>query len=155
MDSETHAQIIEILDRTRDMTVATIRRDGFPQATVVSFVHDDFRLYFETFPSAQKAQNINACDKVSTTITPPYRSWEEIEGLSLAGHAQQVTDPDEFKRVGDLMLERFPQAQNYEPPDGEAVILFRIDPVVISLLDYSRGFGHAELLDVQARLALG
>lgn len=152
MDTQTHAQIIDILDRTADMTIATVRPDGFPQATVVSFVHDDLRIYFGTFKGAQKALNISSCDKVSLTVTPPYDSWNEIEGLSVGGHAHEVTDPDEVARVSELLLARFPQAADFEPEDSSQLLLVRVDPVVVSLLDYGKGFGHTETIDVQEHL---
>lgn len=152
METETHAQIIRLLDEVADMSLATVRPDGFPQATVVSFVHDDLRLYFGTFAGAQKALNLAECDKVSCTVTHPYRSWDEIEALSLGGHASRVTDPDEFRRASELLLARFPQAADYGSSDFGDMVMFRIDPVVISLLDYSRGFSHAELIDAQGAL---
>jgi hypothetical protein len=152
MDKNTHAQIIKILDQTMDMTLATVRPDGFPQATVVAFVHDDLMIYFSTAPNAQKALNIAACDKVSLTVTPPYTKWEEIEGLSMGGHARRVTDPDEVSRANLLFAERFPGLMDAVPEDPAGSTLFRFDPTVISLLDYSRGFGYAELIDVQEKL---
>lgn len=152
MDPDTHAQIVEILDDVCDMTIATLRPDGFPQANVVSFVHDDLRLYFMTVAGSQKALNIAHSDKVSGTVTRPYENWDEIEGLSFAGHASQVTDADETARVNELMLARFPQIVEFEPPEPVEVTLFRVDVVVFSVLDYSQLFGHSELVEVQAHL---
>ena len=47
------------------------------------------------------------------------------------------------------MFKKFPQIAKYaaNPPDTERA-LFRVDPSVISLLDYRRGFGHTALVDV-------
>lgn len=48
------------------------------------------------------------------------------------------------------MFGKFPQIRDYvELGDsiGE-LALFRIDPEVISLLDYGKGFGHAEAFEV-------
>ncbi len=154
MESETHAQIIEILDQTDDMTIATVRPDGFPQATVVAFVHDDLRIYFSTYPGSQKVRNISENDKVSLTITRPYTQWEEIEGLSVGGHAHVVTDADEARRAGLLLLERYPEVADVMGDDPSDVALIRVDPVVISLLDYSKGFGHTEQIEVQDRLSV-
>ena len=153
MQSETHAQIIRILDAAVDMTLATVRPDGFPQATVVTFVHDDLMIYFATEASSQKAQNIARDDKVSLTITPPYETWLDIEGISLGGHARRITDAEECARIEQLMLDRFPQIADVVAAETEAPAYFRIDPVVISLLDYGKGFGHTELIEVQERLA--
>ncbi len=154
MKSETHAQIIEILDQTDDMTIATVRPDGFPQATVVAFVHDDLRIYFSTYPGSQKVRNISENDKVSLTITRPYTKWEEIEGLSVGGHAHLVTDPDEARRAGMLLLERYPEVADVMGDAAADAAFVRVDPVVISLLDYSKGFGHTEQIEVQDRLSV-
>ncbi len=153
MDADTHAQITEILDDVHDMTIATLRSDGFPQANVVSFVHEDLRLYFMTVAGSQKALNLAHSDKVSGTVTRPYQSWDEIEGLSFAGHARQVTDAEETARANELMLSRFPQIVEFEPPEPVETILVRVDPVVFSVLDYSQVFGHTDLVEVQRRLA--
>lgn len=153
MNTDQHAQIIDILDRTADMTVATVRPDGFPQATVVSYVHDDLTIYFMTVTATQKARNIQKCDKVSMTMTPPYDNWNVIEGLSMGGHASVVTDPKEKRRVEELMTQRFPMGDDMEIPETVELVYFRIDPVVVSILDYRKGFGHTETLEVQPLLA--
>lgn len=38
------------------MTIATIRDDGYPQATVVGFVHDGLTIYFGSDRNSQKAR---------------------------------------------------------------------------------------------------
>jgi hypothetical protein len=56
-----------------------------------------------------------------------------------------VTEPEELQRVGELMFKKFPQISRYaEFGAGTELALFRIDPRVISILDYSQGFGHTE-----------
>jgi hypothetical protein len=47
------------------------------------------------------------------------------------------------------MAEKFPQITQYvQPQSGEDLALYRIDPEVISILDYTRGFGHTEYVQV-------
>ena len=149
MDQKLKNQIISIIDDTDDMTIATVRDDGFPQATTVSYMNDGLKIYFGTSADSQKATNIAKCDKVSLTINRPYDNWNEITGLSLGGTAALVEDPDEFNSVVQLMFKKFPQIQDYTPTDDSVELaLFRIDPTVVSLLDYQRGFGHTELVSV-------
>jgi cytochrome c-type biogenesis protein CcmH/NrfF len=64
-----------------------------------------------------------------------------------------VTDAAEHGRVLDLMLQRFPQMRDMEPPEPVETILVRVDPVVFSVLDYTQVFGHAELVEVQTLLS--
>jgi general stress protein 26 len=149
MDQTLKDQIISIIDETDDMTIATVRDDGFPQATTVSFMNDGLTIYFGTSAESQKAANITKSDKVSLTINRPYEDWSEIVGLSIGAKASRVTDPEEFETVVQLMFKKFPQIPDYTPTDNSVELaIFRIDPVVISLLDYRQGFGHTELVKV-------
>lgn len=149
MDETTRGQIISIIDDVDDMTIATVRDDGYPQATTVSYVNDGLTIYFGTATDAQKATNIARSNKVSLTVNRGYSNWGEIAGLSIGGLATIVTDPAEQQKVGELLFKKFPQIPEYaSPADTENVALFRIDPIVISLLDYKKGFGHTELVEV-------
>ncbi|MEI9993035.1 MAG: pyridoxamine 5'-phosphate oxidase family protein [Rhizomicrobium sp.] len=144
MDNATKAAVLEILGTVPDMTIATMREDGYPQATTVSFVNDGLTIYFGTGAQSQKAHNIGRNDKVSLTVNCTYRSWEEIKGLSLAGTARQVTDASEAQHVGQLMFAKFPQIGRFVSTDAGDLTLFRVTPSVVYLLDYSKGFGHTE-----------
>lgn len=147
MDAAQREQIVAILDAAQDLTVATNREDGYPQATTVSYANDGMTIYFGTGATAQKARNIARDGRVSLTVNLPYANWDEIRGLSIGGRASRVTDPDESGKVGALMLRKFPQIANYAA-FGSAMdmVLFRVAPEVISILDYSKGFGHTELV---------
>src|SRR5690606_31519268 len=115
----------------------------------VSFVNDGLAIYFGTWIKSQKAQNIARNDKVSITINRPYTTWDDIEGLSIGARARLVTDAQEQVRIGELMFKKFPQIAQYGGEmQGEEMAFVRVDPVVISLLDYSKGFGHADLFEL-------
>ena len=149
MDTALLATIESILETTADLTIATVRDDGYPQATTVSYASDGLKLYFGTSAQAQKARNLARNNKVSVTVNRPYAGWEEIQGLSIGGVTDRVTDPAELGRVGQLMLKKFPQVMNYLPPDAGEMAIFRVTPVVISVLDYTKGFGHTDLVRVE------
>lgn len=143
-------KFVAILDAAADLTVATNRTDGYPQATVVSFVNDGDKIYFGTGSKAQKAQNMARDELVSIAITAPYKTWDDIKGVSIGGRARRVTEAKEFQRVGELMFKKFPQISKYADfGEGMELALFRIDPEVISILDYSQGFGHTETCDAR------
>jgi nitroimidazol reductase NimA-like FMN-containing flavoprotein (pyridoxamine 5'-phosphate oxidase superfamily) len=143
-------EIISILDDANDMTIATVREDGYPQATTVSHVNHGLIIYFGCATESQKAKNIVRCAKVSLTVNLPYRSWNEIRGLSIGGRAEPVTDPEEIGQVVQLMFQKFPQIAPYAPTEVEGVELFRVTPEIVSILDYRKGFGHTDLVKVVA-----
>jgi nitroimidazol reductase NimA-like FMN-containing flavoprotein (pyridoxamine 5'-phosphate oxidase superfamily) len=143
-------KITDVLSRCKDMTIATVRPDGAPQATVVSFVHDGLLIYFGCGAESQKAQNIAHDRRVSITITAPYADWMHIRGLSLAGAASEVHSPAEQASVTKLMLERFPEAASIPQPEPLSLKLFRVRPSLVSILDYTEGFGHTDLVAIGA-----
>lgn len=124
-------EILTVICDAADMTVATVRDDGYPQATTVSYVSDGLTIYFGSDPNSQKARNIARNSKVSLTILP-YTSWDTIRGLSMGAIAQRVTGPSETLRVQQLMLAKFPEIAKYVSAATGDVALFRITPQVIS-----------------------
>ncbi len=148
MDSATRDKIVAILGGGSEMTIATVRPDGFPQATTVSYVHDGVTLYFGTAADSQKARNIALDDKVSLTVNLPYDRTEEILGLSMGARAARVTDPAEIATVGELMLKRFPEGADFGPDEADAIVIFSVKRVVISVLDYRNGIGHTEMVTI-------
>lgn len=150
MDTAIRKQVVSIIDDINDLTIATVRNDGYPQATTVSYVNDGLTIYFGTTSDSQKARNIASNNKVSLTINRPYTTWDEIEGVSISGAAVLIADKAEQDKVGALLFKKFPQIENYMPPDvpPDALVLYRIEPQFVSLLDYRKGFGHTELFEL-------
>ena len=68
MDASIRTQIIQLLDEHRIMSLATLRPDGWPQATTVGYVNDGLTLYFLCGKDSQKARNLMRNDRVSLTI---------------------------------------------------------------------------------------
>lgn len=148
MDTAIKRQILAIMDAHRVMTVATLRPDGWPQATTVGFAHEGLTLYFLCGQQSQKALNLAENPRVSITIDHDEPQVMKITGLSLAGRAERIATPAEAERVMRLLIDRYP-AQEVAPgalPAPSEVAIFKVSPNVISVLDYSKGFGHSELV---------
>ncbi len=146
MDEALKQQIQAIIDECDDLTLATVRDDGYPQATTVSYANDGLKIYFGTSADAQKVANIKKSNKVSFTIDRRYEKWDDIESISAGGTATIVTDPAEIEHVGELMLKKFPQVAELIGQFEEEPTIVRLEPKVVSLLDYRKGFGHTELV---------
>ena len=73
-----------------------------------------------------------------------------IQGLSLTGAASEVTSPHEQANIVRLMKERFPEAASILQPEPLSLKLFRVRPTLVSILDYTKGFGHTELVAIGA-----
>lgn len=158
--TKTKDLILRLLNEHRVMTLATNRPDGWPQATIVGYVNDGFLLYSFVARNSQKCTNISRDARVSITIGRDALRPLDIKALSLAGTASMVKDRNEFEYVGRLRLQRYPEyaefpapvfrdaaLQRISPqPPTDGVVLLRIAPEIISVLDYSKGFGHSDLV---------
>jgi nitroimidazol reductase NimA-like FMN-containing flavoprotein (pyridoxamine 5'-phosphate oxidase superfamily) len=148
MDAEIKDKIQTLLDQHRIMTVATLRPDGWPQATTVGYANDGLSLYFLCGLDSQKAANLARDDRLSLTIDNDPPQVMEITGLSMAGRALPVTDRAEAEKVLRLLPTKYPPQTSmpFAMPTPEQVRIFRVMPSVISVLDYSKGFGHTDLV---------
>jgi general stress protein 26 len=152
--------VLQVLNQHRVMTIATNRPDGWPQATMVGYVNDTFPLYCFIAANSQKHANILRDPRVSVSIGSDAPHPLDIKGLSLAGIASFVEDKDELNHVAELRLRRYPEYASLPPPvlrqgalqrispqpSPGGVVLVRIAPEIISVLDYSKGFGHSDLI---------
>jgi PPOX class probable F420-dependent enzyme len=148
MKQEFKRQIVELLDQHRIMTIATNREDGWPQATVVGYANDGLIIYCFIARDSQKFANIARDPRVSLAIAKDYPQPLQIKGLSLAARALVVEDKAEVDHAQSILLRRYPEYRVMPPSDPAAVPMLRITPEVVSILDYSKGFGHTDLMRV-------
>ena len=128
------ATVSAILGSQHLMSVATVRPDGWPQATVVNYLADGLELYFLVAQDSQKHSNIAADPRVAITIGSDDRG--PPQGLSLAGRASIIDDPLWVEAL-DRRIRGTPQFNKFEPhPAGRGVILLRFTPLWLSLIDY-------------------
>jgi nitroimidazol reductase NimA-like FMN-containing flavoprotein (pyridoxamine 5'-phosphate oxidase superfamily) len=138
--------ILKLLEQHNIMRFATVRADGFPQATTVGYANDGLDLYFCCDRTSQKVRNLRRSPKVSLTIDHDTRHWFRIKGLSMGAKARVLSKPSEVARAYELLAGKFPQLRNLSKDDLAGTAFVKVTPKVISVLDYSKGFGHTDLV---------
>lgn len=148
MDEAIRRQILQLLDQHRIMTLATLRPDGWPQATTVGYVNEGLSIYFLCGLDSQKARNLAYDARCSLTIDHDTPDLMAITGLSMAARAQVVQERAEAEKVLRMLPLKYADSPplDMKMPGPDEVRIFRLAPVVISVLDYSKGFGHTELV---------
>lgn len=146
MDADLHATILKLLDEHRILTLATLRPDGWPQATTVGYVSKGLTLWFMTGRDTQKAKNLARDNRVSLTIDHDTTDPMAIAGLSMAARAFPVSDEATIRTIlMDDLPKKYPE---YGPMmtglDVSGVAVFELRPEVISVLDYTKGFAHTD-----------
>ncbi|MBN2098318.1 MAG: pyridoxamine 5'-phosphate oxidase family protein [Dehalococcoidia bacterium] len=149
MKQDLEKAIVSYLDKHRHMALATVKDDGSPYASTVSYVNNGLTIFFMTDPGSQKGKNIQFCPKVGVAVTEDYLDWDKIEGVQLAGSVEWITDQIELKQVQQMFAQKFPQVHKYLAGYGVAIDIIpflRITASSINYLDYSKGFNHWDTL---------
>lgn len=136
---------IEILDAHRLMAIATLMPDGWPQSTLVNYANEDLLIYFVVSREGQKFANIQKDQRVAIAIGKDVDNPGEIRELSIAAEASEVTDPKQREGAIDMLLERRPSLKSLPRPGKDSAVMRAICRT-ITVSDYSKGFGHADLL---------
>ena len=149
MQLEMQQKILGLLNKHRIMRIATLRPDGWPQTTTVGYANEGMTIYFLCGATSQKAANLAREDRVSLAIDDDPDQVMDIKGLSMAARAHMVTDAAELANAGQLLMRKYPQQMGAPPMPTEVppdLRIFRVTPTVISVLDYSKGFSHTDLV---------
>jgi PPOX class probable F420-dependent enzyme len=140
--------ILEQLKTNRIMSLATVRPDGYPQATTVTYANDGLTLYFACDRNGQKVRNLRRSPKVSLTINKDTANWKKITGLSMGATAKVLERPADIKRALALLSRKFKDMKDLSEEDLAETAFVRVQPKVISMLDYRREFGWTKLVRV-------
>jgi len=150
-DGGLKAKILELLDEHRIATVATTRPDGWPQATMVGYVHNDLDIYFSVGRNSQKLANIEHDSRVSIAIG--HDGPTAIRGLSMAAVVEEVSDFGEIAHLNAWISERYPGLKVFAPRETLCAVM-RARPTVVSVIDLAKGPGRPELVEVVSETAV-
>lgn len=150
MDAQLERFILRELARHHVMSIATVRQDGFPQVTSVTYASDAFDLYFACDRGAQKVRNLRRNSKVSLAIDRDMKDWSRLRGLSMGGHAHVLRGAPQKQHAFGLLQRKFPQWSEIDLAELATLSFVKVVPTVISALDYSKGFGHTDLVTLRA-----
>lgn len=152
ISQEQASCVARILDAGKELVLASIRPDGTPHASMISYASDALRVYCAISLDSQKAHNIRGDSHVAYVVNTPYRSWAEIRGVSIDGVASMLDEPDELRLASTLLLRKYPEFATIISDTAAlpwpGMLFIAVQPELISLLDYSKAFGHTEYFSV-------
>ena len=152
--SELEATIVDYLTHHYGGTLSTVREDGTPQASGISYVSDGLHLYFGMDPDSQKKRNVDRNPNVGMAIFKDYYHLEKIKAVHLAGRCEVTNDEQEIARAGALFLEKFPALGEFTGMAEWAervgpIPFYKITPKLIAYMDYEKfGFNRYEVLEI-------
>lgn len=139
---------IDILDANRIMTIATVRPDGWPQATIVGYANEGWSLFFLIYRDSQKFANIARDNRVAITVGCEPSEIKQIKAVYAGCNAFELTDLADRSRAWKLLAERHPNLTDLAPPQTADVATMTARCRHVSILDYTKGLGHTESVSV-------
>lgn len=155
LDQASFKLACNILASANEMTLATLRADGSPHASTVSFASDGLVLFAAIAIDSHKAHEIREDGRVSLTVNAPFKEWNEIQGLSIQGVASMIDWPRGQMAASGVLLKKLP---TYALLVGKSpavpwpgMLFVKVVPTVLMLLDYTKRFGHTTRFEVNLR----
>lgn len=71
LDFRSQELVLSILERSCDLTLATVRHEGTPHASTVNFASDQLVLYVAIALDSHKAHDVRERSQVALTINAP------------------------------------------------------------------------------------
>ena len=139
---------IEILRNHRIMTVATVRPDGWPQATIVGYANEGWSLYFLIYRDSQKLANILRDNRVAITVGSEPSEIRNIKAVYAGCEVFKLGELPERTHAWDLLARRHPNLTDLAPPQSSEVATMVARCRHVSMLDYTQGLGHTESVTV-------
>lgn len=141
-DEEVKRLIADYLTSHNTLTLATITPENEPLAHTVEYASEDTTLYVATSNSRRKTQNILKNSHVAYTVDEDYKNWLTIKGVQMEGIATVLSRKEDIDHAAAVYLGKFPFVAQF-PPNPEMVFI-KIEPIVGSFLDYTKGFTHSD-----------
>lgn len=138
----------QIFAANRIMAISTVRPDGWPQTTLVGYANDGLAIYFVIFRGSQKFANIAHDDRVSLAIGSEPRDIRLAKAIYAGGHAREVTDAAEREHAWQLMIRKHPNLAGSAMPDNSVTALIKATCEHLTILDYTKGLGHTDALNL-------
>ena len=146
---ELKQKIVDLFKSEDILTLATVSPEGNPMSHPVAYVSEGAVLYFYTYNKSRKVQNILKHPNVAysiynTKLMAKGDQWDKILSAQVEGTASIVPD-EEKDKVVKMIIEKFPALKDSPPGQNSAFV--KLVPKKVQLSDYSKGFGHMDMVE--------
>ena len=148
MTTDTRTLIKEFLAGHTTLTLATVTRDGRPQAAPLFYAEtDELALLFISEKKTRHGQNIAGDGRVAATIYADGQQWRSIKGLQIEGVCTQLSGA-EARAAREIYTAKYPFIERNKLLKllFLKVSFYRIKPTWLRLIDNSFGFGYKQEL---------
>jgi len=145
----------EIIEEIMYVTIASVTEDGMPWNSPVFSAYDEsYNFYWGTHKDSQKAKNIRSNPNVFLVIYNSKVPAGTGEGVYIKATAKEITEPDEVRRIFDLLKTRHATSfWDFEAVSEDGPIrLYKATPQQAWMNDDGRKNGH--YVDIRTEIEL-
>ncbi|MBY9080278.1 pyridoxamine 5'-phosphate oxidase family protein [Paenibacillus sp. HN-1] len=149
--SEIRSGIVDYLEGTRFVVLATVNGEGTPELrTLGGFAVDGYKVYFSTDGGTEKVKQIRSNPAVTLLFQHENQELAGFVNVTLRGEARQVEEPEELAHAIEALGNRNPRfKERAEKGELASTAIFGIAASEIKVLDFAKGRG-AEAVEVIA-----
>ena len=133
MTADIPTWAVELLGTARVGRLATASADGRPLVVPVCYAFDGTRLYSAVDAKPKRTRdlrrlrNVAENPRVSLVVDEYHEEWARLCYVIVDGHAEILSDGDEFTRAIDLLVAKYPQYRSLGLPRETGTVI-RIIP---------------------------
>jgi uncharacterized protein YhbP (UPF0306 family) len=136
------------------VSLATVDDVGAPHAANVLYAPYGLALVWMSDPESRHSRHIEARSQVTATIAPDYDEFRLIRGLQIFGKARRLVGAESAATARRMVSRYVFLAELANGPPAlraafEKAGFYCLEPVRITLIDNTQGFGHKETLELE------
>ncbi len=132
------------IEEQKSLQVATINRDGTPHLSTLWFAVVDGDIVFETYTKSQKVKNLERDSRI-TLLLEDGDKYENLRGVSINGHAELHTDPEDVHSYALKVMVRNHPDVDREMLDQAAQSMARKRTAVVVKAEKTISWDHTKL----------
>jgi nitroimidazol reductase NimA-like FMN-containing flavoprotein (pyridoxamine 5'-phosphate oxidase superfamily) len=140
--SEIKNNVKDYINNTKYVVLGTVKNNIPVTRTLGSFANDGFIVYFSTNKNTEKVKHIGKNPHVSLLFQHEGQELGSFKNVSITGRATQLLEKNEQDKAITVLGDRNPRfKERTAKGDIKDTALFRVEPVEVKFLDFSKGIG--------------
>lgn len=118
----------KFLKHARVIRVATVGPGSMPHAVPVCPLLERGVIYFGTDKNTRKIKNLKGNPRIALVLDEYSEDWSYIRGVLVQGRAEVIESAAEFRRIRNLLYEKFQQYKKEAQLDQKDSVIVRVTP---------------------------
>ena len=106
-------EILNLLKKTKMMQFGILDSNGPWVVTLFYALDDELNMYWISLPDTRHSEAIGKNSKASVAVPVEFKFGEPIQGLSMSGEAEHLSDPGQIRNILELYAEQMNREESF------------------------------------------